>query len=187
MKHTFYFLVLTFQVEKGSSQSQQKTTGKKLKRCLCIQTQTHPAPPENFVFDRVSFAECGGWHRITLIYLLISSVFERALDITLTHVRQQVTLYVDGKFVQTCSTFTYPHIPHTSHSRSSHQLLEGCVGRRLTLSSNNNHAYFCGQVGVMYCLEGVWDVSYSQILFETKKKKINKEKKKKRSVYFLLL
>lgn len=63
-----------------------------------------------------------------------------------------MTLYVDGKLIQSCSTLTYPRARD----------LEGCVARRLTVNpSTTHHAYFCGQIGVMYCLEGAWDVSFN--------------------------
>lgn len=97
------------------------------RRCLCVRTQCHPSPPENFVFDRASFVECGSWHHITL-----------------THVKQQVSLFVgkhmciyccckneviiifvaDGKFSQSCSSLNYP----------KYTKVLGCIGKLITES-----------------------------------------------------
>ncbi len=164
----FYFalrilIICIYFIDKTQS---QKVT-KKLKRCLCVQTQSHPSPPEFYVFDRIAFMECGGWHHILLLLFLPSRVYLISVDIAFTHIKQQVTFFVDGKLVQT-STLNYPRAKE----------LEGCVARRLTVNPIGNrnagvlpnlgnmenaagrdNAYFCGQLGTMYFMEGAWDIS----------------------------
>ncbi|EFA76742.1 hypothetical protein PPL_09493 [Heterostelium album PN500] len=88
------------------------------KRYLCIQTRNYPSPPETFYFDKFGFVECGGWHHIVI-----------------THNKQKISLYVDGKFIQNYSTANYPK------TITKDKPIQGCIGRRLysTVAANNNN------------------------------------------------
>ena len=82
-------------------------------RSLCMQTQTMGGAVERFVFDAHAFVECGGWHHVCL-----------------THDRAGVALYVDGRLVQVCQSFTFPRdaTRHYRELRASIGTREHCFG-----------------------------------------------------------
>ena len=66
--------------------------------CLCLRTHHYPMPPEDFVFDAYDFGkDMGTWHHLAF-----------------SHTRQGLSLIVDGRIVQTCSTFNYPRASSSS-------------------------------------------------------------------------
>eukprot|EP01133_Synstelium_polycarpum_P014975 gene14975-17709_t len=85
------------------------------KRYLCVQTRAYPAPPETFSFDKFAFSECGNWHHIVV-----------------THSRAKISLYVDGKFVQNCSTLNYPRLI------TKDKPIQGIIGRRTYNAANTS-------------------------------------------------
>ncbi|GAM25725.1 hypothetical protein SAMD00019534_089000 [Acytostelium subglobosum LB1] len=87
------------------------------KRYLCMQTRNYPSPPETFFFDKFSFSECGSWHHIVI-----------------THSKQRISLFVDGKFIQNYSTANYPKVI------TKDKPIQGCIGRRLYTSLPNNNS-----------------------------------------------
>eukprot|EP01132_Coremiostelium_polycephalum_P007664 gene7664-9429_t len=78
------------------------------KRYLCIQTRDYPSPPETFSFDKFSFTECGNWYHIAI-----------------THSKQKIALYIDGKFIQSYSTHNYPRLI------TKDKPISGCIGKRI--------------------------------------------------------
>ncbi|RKP27965.1 hypothetical protein SYNPS1DRAFT_26411 [Syncephalis pseudoplumigaleata] len=111
--------------------------------CLCVRTQQHPMPPEDFVFYEYDFTHAPGWHHVVL-----------------AHSRQDMTLFVDGQLVQTCNTF---HYPRTS-SRDRH--CTGVVGRRGGHGPSVPGAYFCGQLAGITFYEGQWNESVARRVFD---------------------
>ncbi|KAI9596474.1 hypothetical protein BDF19DRAFT_421512 [Syncephalis fuscata] len=109
--------------------------------CLCVRTQQHPMPPEDFVFYGYDFANASDWHHIAL-----------------AHSRQEMTLFVNGQLTQTCNTFHYPRVS------SKERICMGVVGRRghgLTTGE-----YFCGQLSGITFFEGIWDGSVARRVFD---------------------
>ncbi|KAI8051498.1 hypothetical protein BDF22DRAFT_744509 [Syncephalis plumigaleata] len=109
--------------------------------CLCVRTQQHPMPPEDFVFYGYDFTNAPGWHHVVL-----------------AHSRQDMTLFIDGQLVQTCNTFHYPR------ASSRDRVCTGVIGRRGHGSAIGE--YFCGQLSGMIFFEGIWRESIARRVFD---------------------
>ncbi|RKP11214.1 hypothetical protein THASP1DRAFT_27053, partial [Thamnocephalis sphaerospora] len=158
--------------------------------CLCVRTQNHPLPPEDFVFYGFDFAASPGWHHVALV-----------------HSRQYMTLFVNGTLVQTCNTFSYPRISGRDRAfvgvfgRRGQRNTAGAAGSGAATVGNSSvafpaaanratHAgtvpaensfadahdsgsdvnymdgeYFCGQISSVYFLEGAWDRQTAEKVF----------------------
>lgn len=57
---------------------------------LCVQTQGEHSAPQHFSFDSYNFHEWDAWHHIVI-----------------TQNQRQLTLYVNGDLVQSCTTLSY--------------------------------------------------------------------------------
>eukprot|EP01124_Arcella_intermedia_P001800 TRINITY_DN10986_c0_g1_i1.p1 TRINITY_DN10986_c0_g1~~TRINITY_DN10986_c0_g1_i1.p1 ORF type:complete len:2185 (-),score=538.10 TRINITY_DN10986_c0_g1_i1:11-6337(-) len=116
--------------EEPRLQGAETDEGPKESCLLCVQTQDPESPPESFSFDKYNFGSWGSWHHVVL-----------------THCKQEVVLFVDGRFVQSCTTLNYPR------NISKDKALTGYIGRR----GSTKDSHFSGQIGTVHFLNGVWD------------------------------
>ncbi|CAI2168975.1 19330_t:CDS:10 [Funneliformis geosporum] len=121
--------------------------------CLCVRTQHHTLPPEDFVFYGFDFQEIGIWHHIVFV-----------------HSKDSTSLIVDGSMIQSHNMFNYPKI-------TGKEKIVAVIGRRgkeicpglqkspnkELISATNSHFY--GQIGSIYLFRGLWDEEISEIVF----------------------
>ncbi|ORY01541.1 hypothetical protein K493DRAFT_334919 [Basidiobolus meristosporus CBS 931.73] len=135
-----------------------KALDKSARYCLCVRTQQWPLPAEDFVFDGFDFSETDVWRHIAFV-----------------HSRDGTSLFVDGYLVQSYGTFNYPRI---TGKEKPFVLVVGRKGvkPRASLSSHLygdgineqdklHKGYFCGQIGSIHIMEGLWDESVTQRIY----------------------
>ncbi|KAK9728054.1 hypothetical protein K7432_001370 [Basidiobolus ranarum] len=123
--------------------------------CLCVRTQQWPLPAEDFVFDGFDFSETDIWRHIAFV-----------------HSRDGTSLFVDGYLVQSYGTFNYPRI---TGKEKPFVLVVGrkATKPRSTMSTHHygdcptdqdklHKGYFCGQIGSIHIMEGLWDEATSK-------------------------
>ncbi|CAG8450051.1 14010_t:CDS:10 [Funneliformis caledonium] len=118
--------------------------------CLCVRTQHHTLPPEDFVFYGFDFQEIGIWHHIVFV-----------------HSKDSTSLIVDGSMIQSHNMFNYPKM-------TGKEKIVAVIGRRgkeispcLQKSPNKEsiNSHFYGQIGSIYLFRGLWDEEISEIVF----------------------
>ena len=116
--------------------------------CLAVTSQNLPMASENFIFDSYLFSQVNKWYHIGL-----------------THEKQSVTLFINGKLIQCCSSFNYPR------TVSKDRALSGVIGyhdHKIVKSPQANSpstSSFCGQIGTVHFMEGSVDNSVFQQIY----------------------
>ena len=114
------------------------------RRNLCVRMRNSPCThTEYFTYDGFSFDHLDSWHHLVL-----------------THNKQLLSLYVDGRYVQSFQPLNYPigvsrtyplraviGCPQDAETNTHTAFLERCTGT------------FCGELGLLHVTEGVWDAS----------------------------
>ena len=118
-----------------------------IKYYLSVQTQNHPMPLEDLSFDSISFYEMtDSWHHIAI-----------------THVQQDITLYIDGELIQRCSSFNYPR------TVSKNRALTGRIGCRMhgkaLPPAPPLPGYFSGKLGAIHFVQSVLEEEVIQRIF----------------------
>ena len=117
------------------------------RRNLCVRMRNSPCThTEYFTYDEFSFDRVDSWHHMVL-----------------THNKQLLSLYVDGRYVQSFQPLNYPigisktyplhaviGCPQDSETNTHTAFLERCTGT------------FCGELGLLHVTEGVWDASSAE-------------------------
>jgi hypothetical protein len=114
------------------------------RRNLCVRMRNSPCThTEYFTYDEFSFDRVDSWHHLVL-----------------THNKQLLSLYVDGRYVQSFQPLNYPigvsktyplraviGCPQEAETNTHTAFLERCTGT------------FCGELGLLHVTEGIWDAS----------------------------
>ena len=117
------------------------------RRNLCVRMRNSPCThTEYFTYDEFSFDSVDSWHHLVL-----------------THNKQLLSLYVDGRYVQSFQPLNYPigvskayrlhaivGCPQDTEANTHTAFLEQCTGT------------FCGELGFLHVTEGVWDATSAE-------------------------
>lgn len=131
----------------GGSASRPHAGSRAPRRNLCVRMRNSPCThTEYFTFDGFSFQSVDQWYHLVV-----------------THNKHLLTLYVDGRFVQSFQPLNYPVGVSKTYP------LRGVVGCPKVLDSQLDTAFadrmtgsFCGEVGLLHVTEGVWDAASAE-------------------------
>ncbi|KAF9110343.1 hypothetical protein BGX27_006475 [Mortierella sp. AM989] len=159
--------------------------------CLCVRTQHYPSPPEDFVFDRFDFAETGIWHHIVFVHhktmkLMVDGCVIQSYG-TFNQRRQEKEggmVGVLGRKGRNCMSGMIPNSPVShdvaafpSSSSTTLDMEQQFSASSLSLSSSNQRSsqlgaaqelslgHFCGQAGKVHFLQGEWDQSMAEKVY----------------------
>ena len=111
------------------------------KYCLAVKTQNIPMPSQDFSFDEYGFNETSRWHHVAF-----------------THVKQTVSVFIDGSLVQKSFSLNYPR------TVSKDKAMLGKIGYRKNIE-NNHESYFCGSFSSLHFYTGALSESIINSLY----------------------